>query len=139
MPMQFHPNELFIYYDPVSNTGKQCRAYAKSLSNNVKDVDCRNIKLTTTVWKEIINMLGLRPKDLLDRSQPDYQEKIAGNTFTMTGWLEVLVNNPQMLKAPIAIYQNKAVLCVKPTDILRLDVSSGSESKVPPHLKSREE
>ncbi|MGK7390220.1 MAG: arsenate reductase family protein [Candidatus Cyclobacteriaceae bacterium M2_1C_046] len=134
--MKFHPNELYIYYDPATNTGKQCRAYAKSISNNVNEVNCRNIKLTTTLWKDIVNMLGLRPKDLLDRSNPEYQEKIAGNTFTMTGWLEILVKNPQLLKAPIAIYQNKAVLCNKPTDILRLDLNSRSSAKVPPHLRA---
>jgi arsenate reductase len=137
--MQFHPNELFIYYNPDSSTGKQCRAYAKSISNNVNDVNYNRIRLTTTLWKEIINLLGLRPKDLLDRSKPEYQEKIAGKTFTMTGWLEVLVKNPQMLKAPIAIYHNKAVLCQKPTDILRLDLNSRPTSKVPPHLKYGED
>lgn len=133
--MQFHPNELFIYYNPATNTGKQCRAYAKSISNNINDVDCNKIKLTTTLWKEILNMLGLRPKDLLDRSNPEYQEKIAGNSYTMTGWLDILVNNPHLIKAPIAIYRNKAVLCLKPTDILKLDFSPENKSKVPPHLR----
>lgn len=136
--MNFHPNELFIYYDPTTNTGKQCHAYAKSISNNVNTVDCQKIRLTTTLWKEIINMLGLRPKDLLDRSNPEYQEKIAGNTFTMTGWLEVLVKNPHLLKAPIAIYNNKAVLCQKPTDILKLDFDRPGSDKVPPHLTYKE-
>ena len=137
--MQFHPNELFIYYNPESNTGKQCRAYAKSISNNVNDVNCTRIRLTTTLWKEIIDMLGLRPKDLLDRSKTEYQEKIAGRNLTMTGWLEVLIKNPELLKAPIAIYNSKAVLCQKPTDILKLDLNSRSSSRVPPHLTYRKQ
>ena len=134
--MKFHPNELFIYYDPSTNTGKQCRAYAKSISSNINDVDCNKIKLTTTLWKDILNQLGLRPKDLLDRSNPEYQKKIAGNTFTMSGWLEILVNNPHLIKAPIAIYNEKAVLCLKPTDILKLDLSRRSSSNIPPHLNN---
>ena len=134
--MQFHPNELFIYFDPDTTTGKQSRAYARSISNNVNEVNFRKIKLTTTLWKEIVNMLGLRPKDLLDKSHWEYQRRVAGNAFTMSGWLEVLQNNPSMLKGPIAIYNKKAILIKKPTDILKLDVNSRTSSKVPPHLRT---
>lgn len=136
--IQFHPNELLlIYHDPSSSTGKQTRAYARSVSNNVNEVNLHKVRFTTTLWKEIINMLGLRPKDLLDKSHPEYQAKVRGNTFTMTGWLEVLTNNPHLLKAPIAVYHNMAVLCQKPTDILKLEVNSRSSFKVLPHLRPR--
>lgn len=133
--MQFHQNELFIYYDPNTRAGKQVLPYAKSISSNVNACDLNQITLTTTLWKEIINMLKVDPKFLLDKSRSDYQEKIAGNTFTMTGWMEVLVHNPHMLKAPIAIYNGKAAVCLTPTDIFRLDVNSKTSSKVPPHLR----
>lgn len=133
--MQFHPNEIFLYYDPSTNTGKQTRAYASSISKNVNTLDSTKTKLTATLWKEIVNMISLKPKDLLDKSRSDYQDLVKGNTFTMTGWLDVLAKNPQMLKAPIAIYKNKAMLCQKPTDILKLDERK-SQAKVPPHLRS---
>ena len=133
--MQFHQNELFIYFDPNSSTGKKTRAYASSISKNVNALDSNKIKLTATLWKEIVNMLKLRPKDLMNRSHREYQEKIRGNTFTMTGWLEILAKNPQLLKAPIAIYHNKAIMCERPTDILSLDEKSQRERKVLPHLK----
>ncbi len=133
--MQFHPNELFIYFDPETSTGKQSRAYARSISNNVNEVNFHKTKLTTTLWKEIVNMLGLRPKDLLDKSHWEYQRRIAGNAFTMSGWLEVLQRNPAMLKGPIVIYKKKAILLKKPTDILKLGGNSLTPSKIPPHLR----
>ncbi len=134
--MNIHPNELIIYFDPSSNMGKQTRAIAQTISNNINLIDYHKQPLTTTLWKDIINMLDLKPKDLLDKSRKDYQEKIAGNTFTMSGWLEVLMNNPQMIKAPIAIFQNKAILCKKPTDLLQFDRKSRTSVKVPPHLRA---
>lgn len=136
--LQFHPNELLlIYFDPTSNTSKQTRAYARSISNNVNEINLANVRFTTTLWKEVVNLLNLRPKDLLDKSNPAYQAKVRGNTFTMSGWLEVLTNNPHLLKAPIAVYHNRAILCRKPTDILRLEVNSIGSFKVPPHLRPR--
>lgn len=132
--IQFHPNELLlIYNDPNTTTGKQTRAYAKSVSNNVNEVNISNSNFTTTLWKEVINMLNLHPLEIMDRSCPDYKAKIEGNNFTMTGMLEVLAHNPVLLKAPIAVYQHRAVFCLKPTDILKFE--SSSTAKVPPHLR----
>lgn len=137
--MQFHQNELFLYYDPTSRQGKQVLAMAKSIARNINEVDYRGTQLTTTLWKEIVNMIKLHPKKLLDKSRKDYQEKIAGNTFTMDGWLEVLVHNPQMLKGPIAIYNGRVAFCLTPTDVLRLDANSRTSAKIPPHLRRRRE
>lgn len=133
--MQFHPNELFLYLDPATSTGKQTRAHASGISRNIKEFDWNKVKLTATLWKEIVNMMGLRPKDFLNKAHPEYQQKVRGNTFTMTGWLEILAKNPQLLKAPIAIYRGKAVLCIQPTDILKLDLSRRPQ-KVLPHLRT---
>jgi arsenate reductase len=132
--IQFHPNELLlIYNDPNSITGKQTRAYAKSISNNVNEVNITYNNLTTTLWKEVINKLNLHPLEIMDRSVKEYKEKIQGNNFTMTGLLDVLMHTPELLKAPIALYQNRAVFCLKPTDILKLE--ENSSAKVLPHLR----
>jgi len=135
--MQFHQNELFLYYDPQTRTGKQCLAYAKSISNNINLVNWHSAPLTTTLWKEIINMLKFEPQRLLNKSHADYKSKVEGNSFTMTGWMEVLVHNPQMLNGPIAIYNGNAVFCENATDLLKLGNSSKTSAKKPPHL-SRE-
>lgn len=123
--MKLHPNELFIYYDPSTNTGKQTRAYAYSLTRNVNEALCNKVRLTSTIWKKLLDMLNLRPKDLLNRAHSDYQTKIAGNNYDDEGWLNVLINYPYLLKAPIAIMNNKAILCCNPTDVLKL-VKQGS-------------
>lgn len=132
--MQFHPNELFIYYDPTTNTGKQSRAIASSISSNINAIDSTQVKLTATLWKEIVNKLELRPKDLLNKGHADYQATVRGNTFTMNGWLDILAKNPQILRAPIAIFHDNAIICHKPTDLLKLKTKS-STGKTLPHLR----
>jgi len=137
--MQFHRNELFLLYNPLSSTGKQTKAFAKTINTHVNEVDALHEKLGPTYWKEVVNMLGLRPKDLMDRSNPEYQAKVAGNTYTMNGWLDVLMYNPQLLKAPIAIYNGKAILCQTPTDIYKLGVKPNtSDNRTLPHLRKKE-
>jgi arsenate reductase len=132
--MQFHPNELFLLYNPHTSKGKQTKAIACSINSHINEVDTSCEKLGPTYWKEVLNLLGVAPKDLLDESHPDYKAKVAGNTYTMNGWLDVVMHNPQFLKAPIAIFNKKAVLCLIPTDIFKLSMREQNE-KALPHLR----
>jgi arsenate reductase-like glutaredoxin family protein len=131
--MQFHPNELFLVYDPRTNAGKQTKAIALDICSHINEVDVTQERLSPTYWKEIVNMVGMNPDDMLDRSHPDYKKKVAGNTYTMDGWLEVLVHDGYLVKSPIAIFKGMAVFCSTPTDILKLQPKT--EDKVMPHLK----
>ncbi len=119
--MHFHPNEMYLYYDPTTTTGKQVRAYARTINDHVNDFDINHVSITETMWEELIEMLNLAPKELLDKSKEEYQEKIRGNSFDKDGWLHVLKCNPHLIKAPIAIYRDKAIMCTNPNDIYKLD------------------
>jgi arsenate reductase len=131
--MQFHPNELFLVYDPQSNCGKQTKAIAQDICKHLNEVDVVHEKVSPTYWKEIINMLGMHPRDLLDQAHPDYKAKVADNTYTMDGWLELLVHDGHLIKRPIVIYNGCAVFCNTPTDIMKLKPKP--VEKVMPHLK----
>jgi len=133
--MQFHPNELFLLYNPNSNAGKQTKALALDICNHINEIDATREKLSPTYWKEIVAMIGLQPDDLLDHSHTDYKSKVAGNSYTMNGWLDVLTHYPHLLKAPVVIYHGKAALCQTPTDIMRLGGAVSQGDKVLPHLK----
>lgn len=135
--MQYHPNEIFLLYDPETSKGRQTKALAKTLNNHINEVNAICEKLGPTYWKEVVTMLGVEPKDLMDRSHPEYQAKVAGNAFTMNGWLDVIAHNPHLLKAPIAIFNGRAVLCQTPTDLFKLGVKPKSEAeKALPHLRN---
>ena len=135
--MQFHPNELFLLYNPDTSKGRQTKALAKTINSHINEQNVICEKLGPTYWKEVVTMLGLAPKELLDRAHPDYQEKMAGHSFTMNGYLEVLMHYPHLLRAPIAIYNGKAVLCETPTDVFKLGVvQRQSPEKALPHLRN---
>lgn len=136
--MQFHPNQLFLLYNPQTSTGKQTKAMALTVNSHINEVDALHEKLGPTYWKEIITLLGIDPKELLDQSHPDYRTNVGDQTYTMTGWIDVIMHYPQLLKAPIAIYNGKAVFCQNPYDILKLQQAPKGVNKVLPHLKPKE-
>ena len=133
--MQFHPNELFLLYNPNSNAGKQTKALALDICSHINEIDATREKLSPTYWKEIVGMIGMDPDAMLDHSHEDYKNKVAGNSYTMNGWLDVLSHYPHLLKAPVVIYHGKAALCQTPTDIMRLGGAVSQGDKVLPHLK----
>lgn len=134
--MQLHPNELFLICDPQSNVGKQTKAIAKDFCNHINEVDVVREKLSPTYWKDIVNMLKVHPEELLDKSHIDYKTKIDGNTYTMDGWLEVLVHNSYLVRYPIVIYNQCAVLCRMPTDLMKIKpFPNQTTERVMPHLK----
>lgn len=119
--MKIHPSELYFYHSSLQPIDKQTKAYAKSLTKFVNEIDVIHEKMTATQWDQILLMLHLRAKDLLNRAHPDYQRLIAGKEWDEESWLNILVRYPYLIKSPIAIFKNKAILCKTPTDILRLD------------------
>lgn len=119
--MKMHPNELFFYFNPSHPVDKQTRAFAQTVTKHINEINIEKEKITTTIWLSILDKLKLRPKDLLNRAHPDYQTHIAGKTWDDEGWLNILVRYPYLVKAPIAIKNNKAVLCTTPNEVLKLD------------------
>ncbi|HSF52752.1 MAG TPA: hypothetical protein VLA71_03320 [Algoriphagus sp.] len=119
--MRGHPTELYFYHSSTQPIDKQAKAYAKSLTKFVNEIDILKERITATQWDQILLMLELRAKDLMNRAHPDYQKLIAGKDWDDEGWLNILVNFPHLVKCPIAIFKNKAILCQTPSDILKLD------------------
>ncbi|WP_268033643.1 arsenate reductase family protein [Algoriphagus sp. PAP.12] len=119
--MKTHHSELYFYHNSAQPINKQTRAYAHSVAKFIHEIDLVSQKMTATQWNQILLLLDLRPKDLLNRAHPDYQRLIAGKNWDHESWLNILVKYPYLIKAPIALYRRKAILCRTPSDILKLN------------------
>ncbi len=111
MSTTLNAKELTLVYDSTTNEGRKALAYAYSLATKVNKQDVSEVKLSTTFVRQVLKQLKLRPKDILNRAHPFYQQHLRGRDFTAEGWLDVLSHNPTLLKAPIALHGDSAVLC----------------------------
>ncbi len=118
--MKLKRDELILFLDCTSSSHKKTRAYAHSISDHVKEYTFTEFRFNKTIWRNILDMLDLEPKHLLNKADPKYQQEIRGKNFDDDGWLYVLVNNPCLIKAPIAIMHDRAVLCNSPKDVYKL-------------------
>lgn len=118
--MKTHKREILIYYNPESSSDRKTVAHAQTLAPHIKSFTFAKSPSTGTSWQQIIKALNLHPKEILNKAHPYYQEHIRGRDFDDESWLNVLKNNPDMIKAPIAVRGNQAILCSTPTDIYKL-------------------
>lgn len=118
--MERHPNELWLLFDDKQSQHRKTRALAKSITRHINEISLIHNKLSKLRWAEILALLNLHPKDLLNKADLGYQKEIAGHDFDDDTWLVILRENPKLIKGPIAIMDKNAVLCVKPKDIYKL-------------------
>ncbi len=118
--MKTNPREILIYYNPDSNSDRKTIAFARSISPHVKTYSHSDANVSTTGWKGLLQKLEIEPKKLFNKALPEYQRTLKGKELDEEGWLHVIQRNPHLLRSPIAVMGNKAVLCVRPTDIYKL-------------------
>lgn len=121
MELAVHPNELLVLYNGNSPVDKKVIAFAQTLTKNIREVKYSEANFPDTIWKEVLRMLQCHPKELLDKSHPEYQAKIRGHEYTSDGWLKVLSHNPHLIKGPIVIKNGEAILCMRPKDVLKIN------------------
>jgi len=118
--MKTHFREIMIYYNPDSSTDRATVAHARSLSRHVKGYAFAKAPSTGASWQTILKALNLHPKELFNKADPYYQENLRGRDFDEESWIKIIQRNPHLLRAPIAMRGNRAIICKTPTDIYRL-------------------
>lgn len=118
--MKTHDREILIYYNPESSADRKTVAHAQGVVTHVRTYAFGKTPSTGTSWQMILKSLDLHPKELLNKAHPYYQKHIRGREFDEESWVNILRYNSHLIKAPIAMRGNRAVLCTNPTDIYRL-------------------
>ncbi len=118
--MRVHENEILILYNPSSSVDKKTVAYAQSITPHVRSIPFDRQPATGTQMRGILDMLGMHPKEMLNKADPYYQANIRGSEFDDEDWLNILIRNPQLLRSAIAVKGRRALLIETPTDIYKL-------------------
>lgn len=111
MSTTLNTKELTLVYNGTTSEGRKALAYAYTLATRVNKQDVSEVSLSTTFVRQVVKQLNIRPKDLMNRAHPYYQQHVRGRDLDMEGWLQVLTHNPDLWKAPVALMGNRAVLC----------------------------
>ncbi len=118
--MHLNSNELTILYNEGNERDKKTLSYAYTITDKINKQELSSVKVSSTLFQVFVDKLNEDPKRLINKADPYYQANIRGKDFSVAEWFDLLSNHPSLLKAPIAMYHNKAIVCITPTDILKL-------------------
>ena len=118
--MHFNSNELTLIYDHNHEKGRKTLAYAQSIAPRVNKQELNTVRISDTLFELMLDRLQMPGKNIINKSDPYYQECCKGRDLSAGEWLEILRKRPDMLRAPIALYKDKAIICDVPSDILKV-------------------
>lgn len=67
---------------------------------------------------EIIQLLGIKPQDLIRKNEEIYKNQFEGKVYTDSEWIDILLKFPILIERPIVVNGNKAIIGRPPKLIL---------------------
>ena len=114
-------NNFTIYHNPRCSKSRQTLELLKE--NNIEPKIILYLENPPSEEKltELINLLGINPRDLLRKGEKEYKtynlidESIKGEDI-----IKIMSENPKLIERPIVISKNKAIIGRPPENVLKL-------------------
>lgn len=120
--MHYDKRELILIYNKDKALDRKTLAMAHTFGALINRQELNSVELSETLFLHFLKSLGVKGKEVVDKSNRYYQSELRGKNFTDFEWYNFIKRRPNLLKAPLAMYRDKAVLCVSPNDVMKIDV-----------------
>jgi arsenate reductase len=99
-----------IYHNPRCSKSRQGLALLENSGKPFEIIKYLEDNLSAKALKEIINLLGIKPKDLVRKNEAIWKTNYKGKTLTDNEVIDVMIENPKLIERPIVINDSKAVI-----------------------------
>lgn len=82
----------------------------QDLNKEIEIINYINNPLTVSELKNIINLLGIKPIELVRVKESIWKENFKDKNLTDDEIIEAMVANPKLIERPIVVNGNKAVI-----------------------------
>ena len=120
--INFAENELSmkIYHNPRCRKSRETLQIISDAGKDVQIIEYLKDTPSESKLKEIIELLGIAPEQLLRKNEAIYKEKFKGKNLTDDQWIKAMVQYPKLIERPIVVDGNKAVLGRPPENVKSL-------------------
>lgn len=118
--MHLNSNEITLIYNGKSDKDKKTLAYALSLNKKINRQDLACVRVSDTLFEFMMDRVKQAGKSVFNKADPFYQKHMKGKELSNSEYLEYLKRNPDLMFAPVAMYNGKVVICHTPTDVLKV-------------------
>ena len=109
-----------IYHNPRCSKSRQTLQLIKDAGVEPEVIEYLSSVPSAAELKQITEMLGIKPYDLLRRGEADFRENFKGKNLSDDEWIAAMIKYPKMIERPIVVKQKKAVLGRPPENVKTL-------------------
>jgi polyphosphate kinase len=114
---QNHQITMKIYHNPRCSKSRAGLQYLEEKGYDIEVKKYLAEGLTETELKEIIAKTGKEVHFFVRIHEKEYIDNYQGKEFSDDEWIKILVENPKLLRRPIVVNGNRAVLAIPPESI----------------------
>ena len=109
-----------IYHNPRCSKSRQTLELIENSGTSVEIVKYLENIPGKDELKNIINLLGITPMQLIRKNEAIWKENYKGKDLSDDQIIDAMIANPKLIERPIVIKDNKAVLGRPPENVLDL-------------------
>jgi len=107
-----------IYHNPRCRKSREGLELLESKNKKFEIIKYLEDVPSEIELKEIINLLGIKPIELVRKNEAIWKEQYKGKDLTDSELIKAMVKNPKLIERPIVLNGNKAVVGRPPEKIL---------------------
>ena len=109
-----------IYHNPRCRKSREGLAILENSNQNFEIINYLNNPPSEKELKQILEMLGIEPIDLVRKNEVIWKENYKGKKLTDNDIIKAMATHPKLIERPIVIKNDKAVLGRPPEKIKEL-------------------
>lgn len=99
-----------IFHNPRCGKSREALKILEASGEMIQIVEYLKTVPSREELAELIDLLGIRPEDLVRKNEAVYKEKYKGKTLSDKAWVDAMVKNPKLIERPIVVQGNQAVI-----------------------------
>jgi arsenate reductase len=109
-----------IYHNPRCSKSRSTLELLQEHGIEPRVVEYLKTPPSAQELKAIVTRLGIRPEQLVRKTEDVYKSQYAGRTLTDAEWIEAMVRDPILIERPIVVSGERAVLGRPPENVTQL-------------------
>ncbi len=111
---------LTIYHNPRCQKSRETLKIIHEKGQSAKVVEYMKVCPSFEEMKSLITKLGITPFELIRKGEKIYKEEFKGRELSDDEWINVMIENPQLIERPIVVKDSTAILGRPPENVNQL-------------------
>jgi arsenate reductase len=113
--------DTIIYHNPKCSTSRQTLQLLEARGIKPKIIEYLKTPPSKTEMKKILDLLGLEPRQLMRRQEPEYAAAgLDKATLTRDALIDAMLAQPKLIQRPIVLANGKAAVGRPPKNVLKI-------------------